>query len=241
MITEDGWPHRSSDPVDPSTITDPGPRLDVGHVVAPDIRDLLLEFESVGYSCEFGLVQRRYEAEPLGLLRWAQTFPDMLITLLDAEFKGFGSAEQTTLDVMEWGELIMHDRHYNCMMHTFTQHDAVDREVFFKSQCRRLQFLADKLRQQLIDVEKVVVYHAPDLTDDKARDILRTLKAYGDNKLLIARTATDGSPAGTVSDRGDGLFEGFLAHFGKAPGGHVWDIDFESWVAICQKTRALMR
>ena len=31
---------------------------------------MLLRFESIGSDCEFGAVQRRYGAEPLGLLRW---------------------------------------------------------------------------------------------------------------------------------------------------------------------------
>jgi tetratricopeptide (TPR) repeat protein len=35
----------------------------------PESRSLLLGFESLGENCEFGLVQRRFEAEPLGLSR----------------------------------------------------------------------------------------------------------------------------------------------------------------------------
>ena len=42
-------------------------------------RALLLRFESLGADCEFGLVQRRYGAEPLGLLRWNKDTQPLLI------------------------------------------------------------------------------------------------------------------------------------------------------------------
>ncbi len=34
------------------------------------LQDLMLQFESLGQNCEFGLVQRRAGADPLGLLRF---------------------------------------------------------------------------------------------------------------------------------------------------------------------------
>jgi tetratricopeptide (TPR) repeat protein len=59
--------------------------------VAPEA-DILLKFESLGENCEFGLVQRHYGAEPLGLLRWMGAEPDQLCLALEA---GFGRRPRT--------------------------------------------------------------------------------------------------------------------------------------------------
>jgi hypothetical protein len=59
---------------------DPGPagvletnRSSSGDPACMPARDLLMRFESLGQSCEFGLVQRRCQIEPLGFLRFASS------------------------------------------------------------------------------------------------------------------------------------------------------------------------
>src|ERR1700761_1738697 len=71
--------------------------------------DVALRFESLGgtgHGCEFGLFQRHFGAEPLGLLRWADTPVDLLIKALESRFEGVGAPDNTILfapeDGTEW-------------------------------------------------------------------------------------------------------------------------------------------
>ena len=50
--------------------------------------DLLRGFESLGHNCEFGLMQRDLDAEPLGLLRFGGIEPAALLAGLDCAFAG---------------------------------------------------------------------------------------------------------------------------------------------------------
>jgi hypothetical protein len=54
------------------------------------VRELAFQFESVGENCEFGLVQRGCDAEPLGLLRFSSTFLRPLVGGLDERFESLG-------------------------------------------------------------------------------------------------------------------------------------------------------
>ena len=53
---------------------------------------LMLDFESLGENCEFGLVQRRCGIEPLGLLRFSSTPLPPLLHALRERFAGMGAA-----------------------------------------------------------------------------------------------------------------------------------------------------
>ena len=60
------------------------------------MRKLILNFESLGgtkLGCEFGLFQREYGAEPLGLLRWTDITPEALARALSDKFEGVGDPE----------------------------------------------------------------------------------------------------------------------------------------------------
>jgi hypothetical protein len=62
-------------------------------------RDLVLNFESIGDNCEFGLVQRMAGAEPLGLLRFSSTPLPLLVRALRARFDGLADPA----NVLVWG------------------------------------------------------------------------------------------------------------------------------------------
>jgi hypothetical protein len=59
---------------------------------AEELRALFRRFESLGMTCEFGLVQRQLGLEPLGLLRFASITPDNLIALLNSDLAGVADA-----------------------------------------------------------------------------------------------------------------------------------------------------
>ena len=141
---------------------------DHGPVLAPDqaaagdpLAELMLRFEGLGGSCEFGLMQRHFGAEPLGLLRWVSIGMRPLRTALDRSFEGVGEAEHTGLKVnRERGEYYTADPRNGMVMHTFIAAGSQDEDVLLARLCRRLQFLRRKLLDDLADGAKIFVFKA---------------------------------------------------------------------------------
>ena len=71
--------------------------------LVPDWKRIASKFQSMGQDCEFGLVQRQCEAEPLGLFRFCNTGLHGLIQCLRSEFSELTDEEK--LDISPW-----HDR-----------------------------------------------------------------------------------------------------------------------------------
>ena len=68
------WPERNMAGYGVHKVTEQGDMLE-------DARAIVTQFESLGgtgHGCEFGLFQRHFGAEPLGLLRWADLSPELL-------------------------------------------------------------------------------------------------------------------------------------------------------------------
>ncbi len=216
--------------------------VNVGEVDDPAARALLSGFESLGEDCEFGLVQRRYAAEMLGLFRWATLPVGTLMAMLDAGLDGYGEAAQTEIRPAPWGELMAYDLRYDTKMHTFTHRSGVDVEQFKHRHCRRMAFLRTKLLDDLAAGEKVFVCQAgADMTDELACALAASLRRFGPVRLLAVGLAGV-VPAGTVRHIGEGVVRGAISRRGKAavPGGHRWDIDFAGWLALCQACRGLL-
>ncbi len=216
--------------------------VDIERVEDDAIRSLLLGFESLGADCEFGLVQRRYGAEPLGLLRWNKvTFPNLLAGL-GARFEGLGTREQTELGVFDLGEYRVRDTRYDLSMHTFVyRHQAEPGELIGKVSAR-LGYLRGKLVDDLATAEKVFVYKHAGLDDAAMRALHRALRVYGPVRLLCVTSAGEKAagllqtPVGTAVKLDEDLYVGIVARFGNASG--AWNIAFPDWVAICSAVAA---
>ena len=203
----------------------------------------MLAFESIGERCDFGSVQRNYGVEPLGLLRFAFTKYDPLLTALEDRFAAVGTDEDTGYELYR-DENIIHMKKYGLIFHTFVYQNELPtdekRIAFRRQQRRRLGFLRDKLVADLEDPQKICIYATDDRTSDAdMRRLHAALRAYGPNSLLYVRPATNGHPEGTVQALDDGLFAGYfggLADFvsgGQPP--------FELWRQLCERTYALAR
>ena len=83
--------------------------------------------QSLGLNCEFGLVQRRAGAEPLGLLRFATSPLPALLAGLEARFDGLGDPAAMDLAEVPFSpgsnscEWIVRDRRFGFVFHTFRQ------------------------------------------------------------------------------------------------------------------------
>lgn len=204
-------------------------------------RDLVMQFESLGENCEFGLVQRYYDAEPLGLLRFAATAPEKLVDALAAGFAGVGEPEHTTL-IANPGEYVTADRRYGMVAHTFIDPRAVPAADLFPKQCRRLAFLRRKLLEDLATGDKtfVVLAHA-DPAGAAARTLLAALRRHGPARLLCVRAGIAGHAPGSVDVAEDGLLFGYLDRYGRGGASQGWDISNAMWLALCRRAHDAIR
>ena len=198
-------------------------------LVLAELGRIAMHFESLGGSyegCEFGLVQRSYEAEPLGLLRWTDMKPEALIDALEHEFHGVGEAEHTVLEPpWQGGDWMTKDSRYGMRMHTF-QHDndcEENRSRLFAAACRRLKYLKRKLLEDLASNEKIFIYKITYETLDEKRlhRLHQAIRRYGSATLLSVRQADGPHNAGTVDWIAPGLMVGYIARFSFAHGRHA--------------------
>ncbi|MBE7210362.1 MAG: tetratricopeptide repeat protein [Gluconacetobacter diazotrophicus] len=194
------------------------------------LKRLALQFEGLGDNCEFGIVQRKLGADPLGLLRFAGIPPSTLIDLLGCRFAPLGDPEHTRLETTTGNEYFLLDDRFRFNTHTFVHRDTVDADEFLAKQVKRLGYLKRKIIEDLTAAEKIFVYKSTSAIDDET--ILRlhdALGSYGPNILLVGRLATAEKPAGTIGILRPGALVGYL---GTVFGREGNPIDFDSWRKI---------
>lgn len=197
------------------------------------LKKFFMSFEGLGWNCEFGLVQRMYHAEPLGLLRFIEIPAESMAIALEKRFEGVGDRENTTI-YMSHGEYQTKDTRYVMTTHTCVREIQPDVEKFLQSYCRRTRYLRDKLIADLEAAEKIFVYQRQDLTDDEIQRIHRAVRTYGSSVLLCVRKTTSAATDGEVENRGDGLFVASRARGGRDTG--EWNLNLDEWLSICLTT-----
>ena len=203
---------------------------------------LMMGFESLGASCEFGLMQRHYGAEPLGLLRWVGINMFNLIQALDTQFEGIGEPRYTRLEITPVGEFVTKDTRYGLGMHTFMRNSGQDQETLIGQLRRRMRFLRGKLLEDLAEGEKIFVYrHLKSPTDAELHKLLAALRQYNPaNRLLIMRMLPHGAPGEEPGFIAPGALCGAVAD-GRRPGkGQGWNVDNEFWLSVCQAATTLL-
>ena len=201
---------------------------------------LLLGFESVGTDCEFGMVQRRYGAEPLGLLRWNFVPFANLMAAIDAGFAGMGDPENTEFWFPEDGsETYIKDRRWGLQIHTFKSKAQVDEAEFYPKACRRVAFLRDKFLADLAIGEKIIVFKSAEEGLPAFRMVHAGLQKFGRVRVLgVVQVGASSSEPGLRGKPGEvfrvseGLYIGFLRRMGSTAG--RWNIAFEDWLSICR-------
>jgi hypothetical protein len=218
------------------------PRLPRDTRPSPEMSDLEVHahFESLGFNCEFGFVQRHFQHEPTSLLRWAASPPEQLIEALRNDFAGVGEPEFTKF-APYWhdGEYATSDTRYDLTAHTTMRSiapEAYERE--FRKHCQRLSWLTRALLESFRDAAPIWVRvdYAP-LSMPTIERLFSELRRYGPNRLLIVRA--DPAAEGVVERLGDGLAIGYVRTFSR------WEavdkyIDPASWMALLRNALAEM-
>jgi tetratricopeptide (TPR) repeat protein len=146
---------------------------------------LFKRFESLGDTCEFGMVQRIFQADQVSLLRWAATSPENLVKALDTRFDGVGDPEHTVISI-NGDEYTTEDRRYSMHSHTFTSPAAEPIEFFVPEQCRRIQWLRGRLLDNLASASRIFVYkHEEGLTVNNINSLYAALCRYCPETALL--------------------------------------------------------
>lgn len=205
------------------------------------LRSLFMQFESLGENCEFGLVQRRFGAEPLGLLRWTHTRPETLIHLLNSNFSGLGEDGNVRIKHPDAHEYYIEDTVYGIVFHTFTSQYKDSESEFLASQSRRLRWLRDKMLADLSEGAKTFVYKFHDSDSSvHLQPLVHALSRYGGCRLLCISQADQDNLAASVRTDGSGLFFAYLSRLSPtAVPNTEWDIPFGEWISICRQVDAM--
>ena len=203
------------------------------------LHDLMLNFESLGQNCEFGLVQRKCQAEPLGLLRFSSTPLPPLLEALDARFAGMGAPGSTSVSLSPNGrEYMVRDSRFGFTYHAWVNAGEMHPDEIMQREARRVPFLVRKLVEDLESGAKIFVFKGMGpMTEEEAFPLAMALRRYGPNRLLLVNPADAEHRAGTVAARAPGFMVGYVDRF--APGDNAHDLSLGSWVKVCREAYRL--
>lgn len=206
------------------------------------IPQIALQFESLGENCEFGLFQRRCDAEPLGLLRFSSTFMRNLIRGIDNGFEGLGAPEDIDprLEGESRKEYMIHEKKFGLVYHTFVYEGQRSVWLMREQESARLKFLRRKFMEELESAHKIFVYKfGSGVTEEEILPLHMALNRYGEATLLWVVPAERDRPAGTVEVVMPGLLKGYIDRF--APDDNAHDFSFDGWLRVCANACVLGR
>jgi hypothetical protein len=203
---------------------------------------IAIEFESLGENCEFGLFQRRCDAEPLGLLRFSSTFMRNLIRGIDDGFVDLGQPDDVDprLEGDPQKEYMIHEKKYGLVYHTFVYEGQRSVWLMREQESARLKFLRRKFIEELGAADKIFVYKlGGGVSEEEILPLYMALRRYGDATLLWVVPAVRDRPVGTVEVVMPGLFKGYIDRF--APSDNAHDLSFDGWLRVCANAFVLHR
>jgi hypothetical protein len=200
-------------------------------------RDLTLQFESLGDSCELGLVQRRVGAEPLGIFRFAGAPLRHLIRAMRARFEGMADPEHVRVQP-ENGEYMIKLTKYDFIYHAHVNVGDADPADLHRQQVRNVRFLVEKLIADLENPEKIMVFRQnEELSANDLLDFRKALAAYGPATLLWVQKARPGHPPGSAAIVDDTLMIGYVSRLARRD--NAPDFDLPSWLTMLRNAHAL--
>jgi len=207
------------------------------------LAELAARFESIGDNCEFGLVQRACDTEPLGLLRFSGSFSDDIVRGIEQEFDGIGEPEDIEFRMAGPNgkrEFLVHESKYGLVYHTFVYENERTPDLMRQQEATRLKFLRRKFVDELDAGEKIFVFkRGGDIPESEILPLFLALNQRRSNTLLWVVEEEPGRPGGTVEVLMNGLLKGYIDRF--APSENAHDFSFEGWIRLCVNAFLLNR
>lgn len=205
------------------------------------IRSVLNRFESLGNNCEFGLVQRFYGIEPLGLFRFNWADYEALLSGLSDGFSELDIAGSVQIRRSPNDqELIGEVEAYKYKYHTGLYDADISIPGLEESEALRIRYLGRKLIEDLEDGVKIYVRKGEKHEDfDKIVRLHDVMLKIGGCTLLWVTEARTDHPPGTVEVVRAGLLRGYIDRF--APTEAAGRAVFDTWAKICLEASTLVR
>src|SRR5262249_5806599 len=147
-----------------------------------------------GRNCEFGLVQQRMGLDPIGLLRWAGSPYNGLVSALQAQFAGLcldvtGAPDPDTTDGTRW---IATCQRYGIDFHIKTPIPVTSVAQAMSMNFRRIQWLASNLIENIRDCRNILVYSSREATTtDDIEDLVGVIRSFSLCPMLTVLQAED--------------------------------------------------
>jgi hypothetical protein len=194
------------------------------------IAELAACFESFGDDCEFGFLQRRCGAEPLGYFRFSNPGHDVILKAVTSRFDCFADTTELELDQQQpRREWIVVDRVHGLREHTFIFEGDKEEHTIRVQQMRRLAFLRRLAAGNLAEGNKIYVIKSGhgSLTTNICGRLSTALQAAGPNILLWVEPGED---VGFVEQLGAGLFRGTIDRLTIQPDAPRFSL--AGWLAV---------
>jgi len=205
---------------------------------AASVGYLLDDFQSVGANCEFGLMQRHFGCETLGLFRFATTPLKGLVALLEADVDPFLSQDALEVRTAPWGEYTTLLQPFGIIFHTDVAAASMKPDRVRDHELRRLRFLWRKFTDDLEEGNRIFVYKSKlSIAKTRIDKLVALLRQRGPNHLLWVTPEEPERPAGMVHFVSPGLMRGSLARLNAGPE----DPSYDLWHEICLRAHALWR
>jgi hypothetical protein len=194
--------------------------------LVPDWKRIASKFQSMGNDCEFGLVQREFGAEPLGLFRFMGVLSQDLIQCLRSEFSELVDEERLKIFPFWYpsdghGEYIGGCDGLDLFFHTFVVVDEnLDLDALRRKESIRLKMMVRFFREDLEDGEKVFVLlrkGAP-LDEFEVLPVISLMRRYNPKAALLWITVArpdERHLVGQCQMVGNNLLKGYLDRFPK--------------------------
>ncbi len=211
---------------------------EAGRAAKAPAATLFDDFQSLGYNCEFGLVQRHFGCETLDLLRFATTPMKGLIPFLRADADPFLSPDALEVRTAAWGEYNTLLQPFGFIFHSDVGAASLPPDRVRDHELRRLRFLWRKFAEDLEEGNRILVFKSGLLMSKTSIDrLVSLLRQRGPNHLLWVTPEEPGRPAGTVDLVAPGLMRGRIDKVNVGPEACSFDV----WHEICRRAHALWR
>ena len=208
------------------------------------VKALMMRFQSFGFNCEFGTVQRFFGAEPLDLFRFAGT-PSIheLARALRERLAAFRNPDGIEIDHVPWDETggLRAERGVEMgaivREHGFWLHagrDQHDPDALRRIQTQKLRRLSLKLIEDLERGHRICVYLCGGDARPAIEDLADAIGAYGPTWLLWVSGSEAGRSSGSLARIGPRLLHGHVDTSSLA------SIRYADWLAVCEAAASVV-